>query len=57
MTSWSRGWIFRFQGKLRVTDSAALTEKYNALLTGACKNNNSEPYRFQTQKLRKEGTE
>ena len=36
MTSWFRGWIFRFQGKLRVTDPAALTEKYNALLTGAC---------------------
>ena len=30
------GWVFQFQGKLRVTDPAALIEKYNALLTGAC---------------------
>ena len=36
MTSWPRGWIFRFQGKLRVTDPAELIEKYNALLAGAC---------------------
>lgn len=36
MTSWSPGWFFRFRRMLRVTDPAALIEKYNALLTGAC---------------------
>ena len=30
------GWVFQFQGKLRVTDPAELIEKYNALLAGAC---------------------
>ena len=30
------GWVFQFQGKLRVTEPAALIEKYNALLAGAC---------------------
>lgn len=35
MTSWSRGWIFRFQGKLRVTNPAALIEKYSAVLEAA----------------------
>ncbi len=30
------GWVFQFQGKLRVTDPAELIEKNNALLTGAC---------------------
>lgn len=30
------GWVFQFQGKLRVTDPAELIEKYNALLTRAC---------------------
>jgi predicted DNA-binding transcriptional regulator YafY len=30
------GWVFQFQGKLRVTEPAELIEKYNALLAGAC---------------------
>ena len=30
------GWVFQFQGRLRVTEPAALIEKYNALLAGAC---------------------
>lgn len=30
------GWVFQLQGKLRVTDPAALIEKYNALLAWAC---------------------
>ena len=29
------GWVFQFQGKLRVTDPAELIEKYNALLEAA----------------------
>ena len=29
------GWVFQFQGKLRVTEPAALIEKYNALLEAA----------------------
>jgi hypothetical protein len=35
MTSWFRGWIFRFQGKLRVTEPAELIEKYSAVLEAA----------------------
>ena len=30
------GWVFQFQGKLRVTAPAELIEKYSALLTEAC---------------------
>ena len=30
------GWVFQFRGRLRVTEPAALIEKYNALLAGAC---------------------